>query len=271
MLVSIQRKRGQRDQVDAVSFFQRIQIAVPCSHPDHIGDAGQMAAGRSHPDDIMIAPLHIHRVIVTQRIHDHMRPRPPVIDIPDDVQMIDDQLLDQVAQRFDELLRPPDTDDRMDDLVVVGFLILYFRLLRDQFFDNIGKILRQRLAHLGPRVLGGNPFRDLNKPVQGDLVPVLDRTFVFLPQHDIQLLPRIIDQCRQALLIPDTQCIAELFVNLAPHGTGAVLQDMIELLVLPVDIRHKMLRPLGQIQNRLQIDDLCRCGSNRRILSGQAL
>ena len=85
MLVSIQRKRGQRDQVDAVSFFQRIQIAVPCSHPDHIGDAGQMAAGRSHPDDIMIAPLYIHRMILTERIQDDMWTRPPVKNISHDM------------------------------------------------------------------------------------------------------------------------------------------------------------------------------------------
>ena len=107
------------------------------------------------------------------------------------------------------------------------------------------------IAHLGAGVFRGDPFRDLHQPVQRDLIPILDRIIVLLLHDDIQLLLRIIDQRRQTLLIPDAERIAKLLVDLPAHGAGTVFQDMVKLLILSVDIRHKMFRALGQIQNRL--------------------
>ena len=78
-----------------------------------------------------------------------MRTGSPVIDIPDNVKMVDDQPLDQISQRNDKLRRPADADDRMDDLVVIGLFVLNLRLLRDQLLDNVCKILRKCFPHLG--------------------------------------------------------------------------------------------------------------------------
>ena len=131
--------------------------------------------------NIMIAPLNVHRVIVTQRIHNHMRSRPSVENISHDMQMIYDKLLNQVAQRYDKLLCPADPNDRMYDLVIVCLLILNLCIFRDQILYDIGEILRQRLAHLRPRIFGGNAFRDLYQSVQGDLIPILNGAFVLFP------------------------------------------------------------------------------------------
>ena len=268
--VGIQRKRGKRDEVDSISFLQRIQIAVSRRHAHNVGDAGEMSARSSHPHDVVVAPLDVDRVVLTQRIQDHMRSRSSVKNVAHDMQMIDDQPLDQVAERYDKFLRPSDADDRVYDLVIVGLFVLNLRLLRDQLFDDIGEILWQRLAHLGSGIFRGHPLGDLYQTMQGDLIPVLDGAFILLLQHDLQLFARIIDQRRQTLLVFYAQRVAKLLVDLAPHGAGTVFQHVVELLILSVDIRHKVFRALGQIQDCLQIDDLRRSLRDRRILFGKA-
>ena len=45
----------------------------------------------------MIAPLDIHGMVLTQGIHDDMGTGSSVIDVSDDMKVINDQPLDQVA------------------------------------------------------------------------------------------------------------------------------------------------------------------------------
>ena len=193
IFISIQRKGGKGDQIDAVAFLQRIQIAVSGRHADHVCDTGQMSACRPHPHNVVIAPLHVHRVILAECIQNDMRSRPPVENISHNVQMVDHQPLDQVAQRDDKFLRPANADDGVDDLVIICLFILHLRLLCDQFLNDIGKVFGQRLSHLGPGVFRRNPLCDLHKPVQRDLVPVLNGSLILLLRDNIQLLLRIID------------------------------------------------------------------------------
>ncbi len=251
ILIDFHRKRGKRNQIDAVALFQCIKISIPRRHPDDIGNAGKMPARRPHPYDIVVAPLHIDRMVMLQRIHNDMRPRPSVINIPDDMQMVDDQILYQIAECRNKFRRPADSDDRMDDFIIISFFILNFRLFRDQLFDDIGKIRGQRFSDLGTGIFGRNPFRNLDKAVQRNLVPVLNTALVLFPQDDIQFFLRIVDQRRKSLFIFVAKGIPELFVNLPAHGTGAVLQHMIELFIFSVDIRNKVFRSFWQAQNRL--------------------
>ena len=57
--IGLQRKGGQRYQVDAIALFQSIQIAVTGRIADHSGDAGHIPCCRPHPDHIMVAPLNV--------------------------------------------------------------------------------------------------------------------------------------------------------------------------------------------------------------------
>ncbi len=145
--ISCQCKRRKRDQIDAVALLQRCQITVSGGHADHITDAGPLSAGRPHPYHIMVTPLHIHRMILTERIQNNMRPRPPVVDISHDMKVIDNEPLDQIAQCYNKLLGSVQANDRMDDFIIVSFLIRQLRLLCDQLLNNIGKIPGQSLAH----------------------------------------------------------------------------------------------------------------------------
>ena len=177
-----------------------------------------------------------------------MRPRTSVINVTHDMQMIYDKLLDELTNCNNKFRSPSDPDDRVHDFIVISLFILHLGLFRDQLLYDICKILWQRLADLGTRILGGNTLCDLHQTIQCDLVPVLQIVLLF---HDnIQLFVGIIDQRRQTFFVLIAQSISKFFVNLAADRTGSVFQYMIELLIFPMNVCQKMLRALWQVQDR---------------------
>lgn len=52
---------------------------------------------------------------------------------------------------------------------------------------------------------------------------------------------------------------------------GAVVEDVLEGLVLTVHVRDEVLGALGQVENGLQVDDLGEDGLRRRELLGEKL
>ena len=266
-LINFHGKGGKGQQIDAVPVLQSTQISIAGRDPDHIGDTCHMAAGGSHPRHVMVPPLHVHRVIGAQGVHDDMGPRPSVINITHNMEMVYDQTLDQTTQSNDKLRGAADSDDGMDDFIVVRFLVVDLFLLRDQFLDHIGEILRQSLTYLGTGIFGRHPLNHLNQPVQRNGIPVL-QVILFL-FHDLQLFLRIVNQRGQTSLISAADGIPKFLVYLLADIAGAVFQHMVKLLVFSMNIRKKMLRPLGQIHDRLKINDLCGGRCTVSVLSGQ--
>ena len=133
----------------------------------------------------------------------------------------------------------------MDYFIIIGFLILNFFLLCNQLFDNIGKILRQRLPYLGTGIFRGNPLYHLHQPVQGNLVPVVD--ILLFPLGNFQFFLRVINQGCQSLLVLIADGASKFFINLSANRTGTVFQHMVKLLIFPVYIRQKMFCPLRQV------------------------
>ena len=80
--VGIQGKGCQRQQVDAVSVLQDIQVAVSGADADCIGNAPLLARGSPHPQHVVVSPLDIQGMVGHQLVHNHVGPRPPVIYIP---------------------------------------------------------------------------------------------------------------------------------------------------------------------------------------------
>ncbi|EJW96034.1 hypothetical protein EVA_15854 [gut metagenome] len=104
--IHIHGKRSQGQQIDSVAILQRTQIAIPQRHAHHVGYAAVVARSRSHPENIVISPLDVEVVIVAQRIHNDMRSRSAVVDIPHNVQRVDGEPLNQVTHRNDKIIRP---------------------------------------------------------------------------------------------------------------------------------------------------------------------
>lgn len=65
-------------------------------------------------------------MICTQGIHDDMRSLAAVIDIADDMQVVDDKALNQVAERNNTFRCPADPDNRIDNFVIVKLFVLNF-------------------------------------------------------------------------------------------------------------------------------------------------
>ena len=79
--IGIHRKCCQRNQVDAIAFFQRCQIGISQREPQHIADAGIVASCSTHPEHVMVAPLDVPRVILAQGVQNDVGPSPPVVDV----------------------------------------------------------------------------------------------------------------------------------------------------------------------------------------------
>jgi len=112
--VDLGRKHRQRTEIDAITIFENIKAVVADTEPDHIGHAGQATCCRSHPEDVVVAPLDIDIMEINQGIHDRIGARSAVEDITDDMQFVDGKLLDQDTQAGDEILHHAGLDDRAD-------------------------------------------------------------------------------------------------------------------------------------------------------------
>ena len=213
--VGVQGKVRQRKQVNAVPILQNVEIPIPCTDADHICNAAELPCCRPHPQHIVVSPLYVHRVIGHQLVHNDMRSRSPVKDIPDNVQVIHGQTLNQLTERRNKLTCPPHADNRLHNGPIVGFLVCQIPSLCDQLLHHIGKLPGESLSHLGARILAGRPAAYLNQPVKGNLIPVF-RIFLLF-QNPLHLFPRIVDQRRQRLLVLTAQGISEHIVNLSLH------------------------------------------------------
>ena len=95
--INLQGKIGQRHQINAVIILQCRQISISGTNSNHIGNTGRLSGSGSHPEQIMIPPLNIHRMVIHQMIHDFHSTRASVINIAHNMQMIDNQTLNQLA------------------------------------------------------------------------------------------------------------------------------------------------------------------------------
>ena len=182
------------------------------------------------------------------------RPGAPVEDIPDDVQLIHDHPLGQVAEGGDKGLRPVDLNDGVHDALKVFLAVGVVLVGVHQLVDDVLEVGGQRLAHLGTGVLGGGGpadgdqlVEDVPVPIGGDLVG---------PAQFGQLPLRVIDEGGQQVLPLRRHLLPKTLVDFPPDGAGGVAEDVGEALILPVDVADEVLGALGEVQNGPEVDDL---------------
>ena len=269
VLIHTGRKHGQRPQVDTVTVLQHVKAVVADGDAQHIADAGQIARGRSHPGDIMVAPLDIHIVKLHQLIHNQIRPWTPVKNIPYNMKVVNGQVLNQAAQGDDELVRGMYVYDGTDNLTVINPLVLPLVIHMQKLINNIGKLFGELLAHLGAGILGGHHLADLHQAVDVDPLPLI-RCLpgrILLPQS----LVRIIDQIGQRFLVLLRDHITEGFLDLFPDNPRRASQKMDKRLMFPVKIAEKVFRTFGQPPYSSQVDNLTGRSLDGGILPGQKL
>ena len=197
--VGLHSERGQRHEIDAVALLERGEVGVAQRQSQHVADAGLVARTGSHPEDVVVAPLYVPRVVLAQRVHDDVGARSAVEDVAQDVELVDGQPLYDVAECYDEVVGASCGDDGIDNDVDVGGLVVVLGALVEQLLDDVGEVLRQRLAHLRAGIFAGDVATHLDQLVDGDVVPVVDVLVGSL--DELQLLLRVVDERAELLLL----------------------------------------------------------------------
>ena len=152
-------------------------------------------------------------MVLAQGVHDDVGSRSSVIDVAQDMQLVDGQTLDDVADGHDEVVGASCGDDGIDDDTDVGGLVAVAQALVEQFLDDIGEVGREGLAHLRTSVLRRDITTHLHQLVDGDAVPVVE--ILLLRLDELELLLRIVDERAEFLLLRLADVVAEEFVHLS--------------------------------------------------------
>ena len=142
-LIAINGKPHQWDHIDPVRILQNRQVAVTGGNTQHIAHTWYGTGRCSHPQDIVVSPLDVHRMMSHQIIHDQMRVWTSVKNIAYHMQMIYSKSAHQIAEINDQLCGSAGVDDRVDDFIIIRFLICHIRSSCHQFLNNICKIFWQ--------------------------------------------------------------------------------------------------------------------------------
>ena len=204
--VDFKRKGGQRYEVDAVLLDGR-QVGVSQTEAQYVADAGIVACRCSHPENVVVAPLDIPGVILSQGVHNLVGSRASVVDIAQNVELVDGQSLYDVADGTDEIVGASRRDDGIDNDGHVGSLVLVVCSLVEQFLDDIGEVLRQRLAYLATSILAADIAAHLHQLMDGDAIPVVD--VLLLGLDEFELLLRIVDEGAEFFLLRLPYVVAE--------------------------------------------------------------
>ena len=263
-LVGLLRKPDEVAQADAVCVFHNGKRVVLQSRVEHRRHADRTARRRAHPDNVMVAPLDIHPVMLHEHIQNAVGACAAVVDVADHVQSVHRHALDQAAERLDERARHAHLDHRADDVLVVRLLVVLLAGGVEQLVDDVLEVLRQCFPHLGAGVFGRHRTRQIDQSVQCHPVPLIG-CLAGLP-HLLQLFRRVVDQCAEAAALTFRHGAVEDIIHLFPDDAGAVIENMLKRLRLAVQIAHEMLGAFGEVTERVEADQRGACRRDAGVL-----
>ena len=138
-----------------------------------------------------------------------------------------------------------------------------------ELLNDVGVVLGQGLAHLGTGVARCYAGEYGNHPNQRDLVPLVQVGVIGLDGAQFGL--GVAYQGAQGAFFIHAQFITENRLNLLLDYARCGAQHVVKCVVLAVDIGHKMLGSLGQVEYCLQVYYLCRCRRDAWETLGQQL
>ena len=134
--IDFEGESGQGDEVDTI-FLNGAQVGVSQTEAQHIADAGVIASRGTHPEDIMIAPLNVPRVILSEGVHDFMGTWTTIVDITKNMQLVDGQTLNHITDSADEVVCTTCGNDGVHDDSHIGSLVDIVGAFVKQFLDDI--------------------------------------------------------------------------------------------------------------------------------------
>ena len=178
-------------QADTVAALKGVEIVVSQCRFQHRHDAERTARRRAHPDDIVVAPLDIHLVVGHQAVQNAVRARAAVEQVAHDVQAVNGQPLDDLAEANNIGVGAVVADDALDDFAVILVLVVVLKVGVKQFVEDVAAILGQAAAHMVAGVLAGHEPAQIDEPQQCQPIPGVQ---VFLAGFQLgQFLIGIID------------------------------------------------------------------------------
>ena len=193
-------------------------------------------------------------------VHDLVRVIATVEHVAHHVQAVDGQALDKAGERHDEVVRGAGGHHGLQNGAVVGVadLLLVARGMQELVHD-VGVLRRHGLAHLRARVLAGDPARQAYHPIEVLQVPGLVHDA--LAAKAVDFLARVVHEGAQLRLLVRVQLRREDHADLLADDAGAVVEDVLEGLVLAVDVADEVVRAARQREDGAKVDDLAHGGA----------
>ena len=246
---------GEGEQVDAIAFLKGLDVGVAYRYAEHGGDECEVAGGCTHPFDVVVAPLQVEVVVTREGVHDLPGSRTTVEDIADDVELVDDETVDEVADGDDERLASTDFDHGVDDGVVVVLPVGFALCLIEEFGDDVGEFGFEEFLELRTRVFVVDEACHLDDLVDGHAIPVVEVLGILLFLDEFELVLRVVDECAQLALVAVAHGQTKNVVHLAAYLSGGIAQDVVERFGLAMDVTEEVLGALREAHDGLQVDD----------------
>ena len=203
----------------------------------------------------MVAPLDVDGVIGHEAVEDAVRARAAVEDVADEVQVVDGEALDERRERADEVVGAARVDDRRDDALVVGEARL--PLVGggvEKLVDDVGELDGHGLADLRAGVGAGEVAGQAHKAHERYGIPLGGEAPLVAQAAKLQ--GGIVDECAEVGLLVFGELELEGRLHALADDARAVVEDVLEGLVLAVDIGDEVLGALRQVEDRLEVDYL---------------
>ena len=126
--ISLHGEGGERNKVDTIGFFYGCKIGITQAESDYIADTGIVTGACSHPKYIMVTPLYVPVFVCAEQVENQVSAWSTVEDISKNVQLVDDQSLDDIAYRYDEIICAPSINNGVDDTFYIGGFVNVLRV-----------------------------------------------------------------------------------------------------------------------------------------------
>ena len=237
-------KGDELTQRDAVVVLEDLVIVVAQVVAQHRGDTGRLTGSGAHPQQVVVAPLNVERMVGEQAVHNLGRTAAAVEDVAHQVQVVDGEALDERGERLDKVVGAGGLQDGFDNaLVITHAVVVLIRMRVQQLVDDVGVIARDGLTHLGAGIAARKRAGNHNELVEHSLVP--GGRVLVLAADQLDLLARVVDERAQLALFVKGERVAKDLVDMFAHDARAVVEDVHKGFVLAVHVAHKMLGALG--------------------------
>ena len=236
------------------SGWKRRHVGVSERESQYDSDAGVASGGSSHPERVVVAPLDVEVVACQQVVHDDVCSRSAVEDVAQDVQLVDAQLVYDVADGHDEVACLPCLNDGFDDASDVSLLVVVARVLVEKFLYDVGKLRGQGFAHLAAGVFAAHRPTDLYELHQGSCV-VVGEVVVGSFLYHFESLLGVVDEGAEVAHHVVGERLSEEVAHLSLDVAAGVSQDVEEGFVLSVYVGHEVFRAFRQAEDGFEVDD----------------